>query len=177
MPVDTYLGGVNISNISESTIQTGDITTSITAGGDVIGRDQIINHVTQIKERALTAAEAADKAQAIARQRLAEAVIGYVERMAAIATDDQDALQGGPYRGLQAYTLREAEIFFGRDEAMTALLAAVQRGRLTILHAESGAGKSSLLQAGIQYQLIVQGHVPLPGRHTYPASCPWPDTG
>lgn len=154
------LGGLNLSNISGS-VQTGNIDATITAGGDVVGRDKIINHITQIKARALTAAEEAEKAQQIARQRLAQAVTAYVERIGEIAADDQDALQGGPYRGLKAYTLREAEIFFGRDEAMSSLLAHLQRGRLTILHAESGAGKSSLLQAGIQYQLIVQGHVPL----------------
>ncbi|MEM7032746.1 MAG: hypothetical protein AAF629_24555, partial [Chloroflexota bacterium] len=149
-------GGVDLSN-NQGDIRTGDITTNITGGGDVVGRDKIVNNVTQIKERALTVAEEADKAQEIARQRLAEAVVDYVHRIGEIAADDQDALQGGPYRGLKAYGLSEAEIFFGRDKEMSDLLSHLRQSRLTILHAESGAGKSSLLQAGIQYQLIVQG--------------------
>ncbi|MEM7344198.1 MAG: WD40 repeat domain-containing protein, partial [Chloroflexota bacterium] len=144
---------VGIGNIG------GSITDSIIAGRDV--HQQITNNITRIKERALTAAEEAKTADSIAQQQLAEAVNTYVTNIGEVATDDQDALQGGPYRGLKTYTLQEAEIFFGRDETLSNLLAQLHQGALTILHAESGAGKSSLLQAGLQHQLIIQGHVPL----------------
>ncbi len=39
----TKLGGVEFSSISGSHIQTGDISTTITAGGDVVGRDKVVN--------------------------------------------------------------------------------------------------------------------------------------
>src|SRR5262245_9543754 len=123
------LAGITFSGITGSTIQTGDITTSISAGGDVVGRDKIINNITHLVERALSAVEEAEKGRSIAAQRLAEGVRAYAERVGQIAADHTDALQGGPYRGLLAYTLSEAEIFFGREQAMVELLGHLRRGR------------------------------------------------
>lgn len=65
MADETNIGGVNLSNIQSSTIQTGDIsTTTITAGGDMVGRDKIVN-------QALSVAEEAAKAQGFATKKLA----------------------------------------------------------------------------------------------------------
>jgi hypothetical protein len=41
MSDETKLGGVEFSSISGSHIQTGAISTTITAGGDVVGRDKV----------------------------------------------------------------------------------------------------------------------------------------
>lgn len=41
------------------------------------------------------------------------------------------------------------------------MLDKLDRHRLTILHAESGSGKTSLLQAGLAARLLAQGHLPL----------------
>lgn len=133
---------------------------NITAETYVAG-DQIIQNISHIVERALTAAEEADKARSIVAQRLAEGVSDYARRLQAIATDTADTAGGNPYKGLQSYTLSDAELFYGRDQAIADLLRQLQRGRLTILHSESGAGKSSLLQAGIANRLIGQGHLPV----------------
>src|SRR5688572_25430997 len=57
----TNLGGVEFSNISGSTIQTGDITTTITAGGDVIGRDKIITNIYEAPPPPLPPAEAKER--------------------------------------------------------------------------------------------------------------------
>lgn len=157
----TNIGGVNISGISGGDIHTGDITSTITAEGDVVGRDKIVTNITNIVQQALSAVEEAAKAQASARQKLAEGVGAYAERLRAIALDTSDASAGGPYKGLLAYRLCDAELFFGRDRAIAELLAHLERGPLTVLHAESGAGKSSLLQAGIANRLIGLGHLPV----------------
>ncbi|NJN93097.1 MAG: hypothetical protein HC875_02885 [Anaerolineales bacterium] len=62
---------------------------------------------------------------------------------------------------MSAYRLSDAELFFGRQRAITELIRHLARDRLTILHAESGAGKSSLLQAGLMPRLLGQGHLPV----------------
>lgn len=58
-----------------------------------------------------------------------------------------------PYRGLQAFGEHDAAVFFGREAAATEILqrlsAAVGGPGLLIVSGASGAGKSSLLQAGV----------------------------
>ncbi|WP_329337073.1 hypothetical protein OG866_21865 [Streptomyces sp. NBC_00663] len=58
-----------------------------------------------------------------------------------------------PYRGLASYRREDARWFFGRerstDALLTQLLAAERTGGLVMLVGASGAGKSSLLNAGL----------------------------
>ncbi|MEM7034020.1 MAG: hypothetical protein AAF629_31050, partial [Chloroflexota bacterium] len=122
-------------------------------GGDFKG-NTIVGGDNVTKERDLTTSEEV-------RQALEKAVNGYVSRIHELANNDVDALKGGPYRGLRTYTLREAEIFFGRHEALSSLERQLAQDELTILHAESGAGKSSLLQAGLQKRLINKAYIPV----------------
>jgi|GEM_PF-447957 len=133
---------------------------NITAETYVAG-DQVIQNITQLAARALTAAEEAEKAQEVAARRLAQGVRDYALRLHEIAADESDTATGNPYKGLEAYRLGDSELFYGRDGAITELLNRLQRGRLLILHAESGAGKSSILQAGISPRLLAQGHLPV----------------
>jgi energy-coupling factor transporter ATP-binding protein EcfA2 len=62
-----------------------------------------------------------------------------------------------PYLGLNAFNERDAVFFFGRDDATTAVLermsAELQASGLLVVSGASGAGKSSLLQAGVLPQL------------------------
>ncbi|MBZ6110702.1 MULTISPECIES: WD40 repeat domain-containing protein [Streptomyces] len=68
---------------------------------------------------------------------------------------DSPAAPGGicPYRGLAAYRLEDAGWFFGRERSTDALVAqlraAEDSGGLVMLVGASGAGKSSLLNAGL----------------------------
>ncbi|MCM9078176.1 helix-turn-helix domain-containing protein [Streptomyces spororaveus] len=75
-----------------------------------------------------------------------------------------------PYRGLPAFTAREARWFFGRDRATAELIERVFErigdGPLMLL-APSGAGKSSLLNAGLVPALRA-GDFPMPGSGTWP---------
>ena len=60
---------------------------------------------------------------------------------------------GCPYRGLLPFTESDAEVFYGRErltaELAVKLAAKVHRGGLVVVTGASGAGKSSLLQAGL----------------------------
>ncbi|NJN98302.1 MAG: hypothetical protein HC875_31545 [Anaerolineales bacterium] len=133
---------------------------NITAETYVAG-DQVIQNITQLAARALTTAEEAEKAQEVITRRLAQGIGDYVLRLQKIAADKSDTAGGNPYKGLEAYRLCDAELFYGRDQAIAELLDRLQRSRLTILHSESGAGKSSMLQAGISPRLLAQGHLPV----------------
>jgi hypothetical protein len=65
---------------------------------------------------------------------------------------DTAALEG-PYVGLTFYTQENAALFFGRNTERTVLISNLRAARLTLLYAQSGAGKSSLLRAGVASRL------------------------
>jgi|GEM_PF-1428529 len=136
---------------------TGDLTIS----GDVVGRDKIVQHITQIYERAKTAVEEAAQAQAAEAKVLAEGVLAVAARLQARASDTAAFTETNPYKGLLEYRLSDAEFFFGREQAIRELLQQLERGTLTVLHSESGAGKTSLLQAGLAPRLLAHAHLPL----------------
>jgi WD40 repeat protein len=73
-------------------------------------------------------------------------------------------LTDSPYRGLSAFEAEDEQLFFGRDEAISQVLerlsGALERPKLVALSGVSGAGKSSLLRAGILPRLRRAG---LPG--------------
>jgi hypothetical protein len=145
--------------------------------GDFVGRDKIVvgdvnasimaigdgaQIVYQSIERALTEVELVEQAQAFARRQLAEVVREYVDRLTREAGRAQEAAgRGNPYKALLEYDIDDAALFYGRARAKEALLDRLGRGPLTILHAESGAGKTSLLKAGLMPELLARGHVPL----------------
>ncbi|MEU9085344.1 helix-turn-helix domain-containing protein [Streptomyces sp. NPDC048357] len=76
-----------------------------------------------------------------------------------------------PYRGLPAFTARDAGWFFGRERATAELVERVFErigvGPLMLV-APSGAGKSSLLNAGLVPALRRAGGFPMPGADRWP---------
>ena len=58
-----------------------------------------------------------------------------------------------PYVGLDYYQEKFGAWFFGRDAERDKIITNLQAARLTLLHAESGVGKSSVLRAGVAWQL------------------------
>lgn len=66
-----------------------------------------------------------------------------------------------PYKGLLPFRLSDANHFFGREQAIQELIHTFQDGPMTILHSESGAGKTSLLQAGLTPRLFDLNKVPV----------------
>jgi hypothetical protein len=58
-----------------------------------------------------------------------------------------------PFQGLGFYTEDDARWFFGRATERKIILAHLRTAPLTLLYAESGVGKSSLLRAGVAARL------------------------
>jgi hypothetical protein len=54
-----------------------------------------------------------------------------------------------PYKGPLSYEIEDSEYFFGRDRESDLLLAKILSAKFTLLHAQSGAGKTSLLNARV----------------------------
>ncbi|MDQ1029645.1 WD40 repeat protein [Streptomyces umbrinus] len=54
-----------------------------------------------------------------------------------------------PYRGLSAFRSEDAEWFFGREQVVDDLVTRLKYGRFAAVFGASGAGKSSLLRAGL----------------------------
>ena len=58
-----------------------------------------------------------------------------------------------PYFGLDYYDERFGAWFFGREADGSKIITNLRAARLTLLHAESGVGKTSLLRAGVAWRL------------------------
>ncbi|NJN97899.1 MAG: hypothetical protein HC875_29385 [Anaerolineales bacterium] len=154
------IGSVNFADISGGQIEIGDIRVDIKAEADIVGGNKLVQNITQIQKRALTAAEEAAQSRSLALQQLAAGVSDYAQRLSALAVGDADA--GNPYKGLLAYRLGDARLFYGRDNTIRDLLRIIHRHPLTVLHSESGSGKSSLLQAGLMPHLLADEKPHLP---------------
>ncbi|WP_062433017.1 tetratricopeptide repeat protein [Herbidospora daliensis] len=78
-----------------------------------------------------------------------------------------------PYVGLRAFRAEDAHRFFGRDREAQEVAYHWQANRLTILHGPSGAGKTSLLQAGVLPIVRAESNDVLPvGRVSYRSAFP-----
>jgi WD40 repeat protein len=63
------------------------------------------------------------------------------------------AALASPYPGLTSYTQENAAMFFGRNAERAVLISNLRASRLTLLYAQSGAGKSSVLRASVAAKL------------------------
>ena len=77
-----------------------------------------------------------------------------------------------PYRGLAAFEEQDAAFFFGREETATGLLDRMSRllagPGLLVVSGASGAGKSSLLRAGVLPRIRGAGLASAPGAASWP---------
>ena len=77
-----------------------------------------------------------------------------------------------PYRGLSAFEEQDAPFFFGRETATTELLERMSRllegASLLVVSGVSGAGKSSLLRAGVLQRIRGAGLASVPGAASWP---------
>ncbi|WP_093774150.1 PD40 domain-containing protein [Streptomyces sp. yr375] len=98
--------------------------------------------------------------QRLWERAVADPVVGDVPVAAAEEEEERPAAEGSgvpggvcPYRGLASYREQDARWFFGRERSTDALVAqlraAERTGGLVMLVGASGAGKSSLLSAGL----------------------------
>jgi WD40 repeat protein/transcriptional regulator with XRE-family HTH domain len=79
---------------------------------------------------------------------------------------------GSPYRGLKAFDEQDAGFFFGREAAAIEVLDRMSRSLggagLLVVSGVSGAGKSSLLRAGVLPRLRADGLPAVPGAAWWP---------
>jgi transcriptional regulator with XRE-family HTH domain len=82
------------------------------------------------------------------------------------------AVTGSPYRGLAAFEERDAALFFGREAASGQVLERMARhlagAGLLVVSGVSGAGKSSLLRAGVLPRVRADGLAAAPGAASWP---------
>jgi WD40 repeat protein len=85
---------------------------------------------------------------------------------------DVSGVVDSPYRGLSAFEERDAAFFFGREVAATRVLERLSRELagtgLLVVSGVSGAGKSSLLRAGVLPRLRGAGLASAPGSGSWP---------
>jgi WD40 repeat protein len=67
--------------------------------------------------------------------------------------DNESASRSGPYKGLIPYLEEDAPFFFGRDREQENIISNLMGSRLTLLYGPTGAGKSSVLRAGVAHRL------------------------
>jgi hypothetical protein len=67
-----------------------------------------------------------------------------------------------PYVGPRTFTRQESDRFFGREREARDLLSLVISKRLVLFYAQSGAGKSSLVNTRLVPQLLQEGFLVLP---------------
>src|SRR5690349_4591951 len=68
------------------------------------------------------------------------------------------AITDSPFAGLNYYTENDSKWFFGRDAERQTIVGNLRATRLTLLYADSGVGKSSLLRAGVASKLLELAH-------------------
>ncbi|MFL6207880.1 MAG: hypothetical protein ACJ74W_03480 [Pyrinomonadaceae bacterium] len=68
-------------------------------------------------------------------------------------TDEAAPQRRAPYQGLIPYSEDDAPFFFGREKETRLIIANLFAAPLTLLYGASGVGKSSVLRAGVAYQL------------------------
>jgi WD40 repeat protein/transcriptional regulator with XRE-family HTH domain len=97
---------------------------------------------------------------------------GQVRAAAAAAGPRPGAVTGSPYRGLAVFGEQDAAFFFGREAATAQVLDRMSRHLagtgLLVVSGVSGAGKSSLLRAGVLPRIRAAGLVAGPGAASWP---------
>lgn len=89
-------------------------------------------------------------------------------RRPSLAVDTSPVVdEENPWLGLLAFREANRRFFFGRDEELDDLFRRVRRETLTVLYAQSGLGKTSLLQAGLFPRLREEGFLPVSIRLDY----------
>ena len=92
--------------------------------------------------------------------------------IAAGARPRPGAVTGSPYRGLAAFGEQDAGWFFGREAAAAEVLDRMSRllagTGLLVVSGASGAGKSSLLRAGVLPRIREDGLAAAPGTAAWP---------
>lgn len=154
--------------MASNSIRVGDIAGSVAAIGH--GAQVLVEHLTQHVQQPFSPAEESEKVRLVERRLLTEALIDYAGRLRQqSARESQRERDRNPYMQLVSYDIEHAAWFYGRGDAIRQLMDRLGRHRLTVLHSESGAGKTSLLKAGVMSRLLAAGQLPV---YVRPAQTP-----
>lgn len=93
------------------------------------------------------------------KQFLTQAIVSYQSHLQETLLYELDV--DHPYQSLYAFQIEDAACFFGRSTAIDQLYERILAHRLTIFHARSGAGKTSLINAGLVPRLIRKRYLPI----------------
>lgn len=75
-----------------------------------------------------------------------------------LTADSASVAEGNPYRGLQAFTEDDADVYFGREDLVAEVLARLRNGPgFVSIVGPSGSGKSSAARAGVIPALREEG--------------------
>jgi hypothetical protein len=73
-----------------------------------------------------------------------------------------DQSRANPYPGPDPFTERDSELFFGRYREVLKLASLVRAHYTVLFHSASGAGKTSMVEAGLRPELTRRGCIVLP---------------
>lgn len=141
-------------------------------GGDLGGRDNIVvgdlNHTYAaigagarlIVQMARSRVGEIRREERFVHEQLADGLEAQLDRYRRAGDATAFAPTRNPYRALKSYEIEHAPLFYGRAADIERLWPFLNRP-LTVVRAESGAGKSSLLKAGLAARLLAGGHLPI----------------
>ncbi|MCA9867591.1 MAG: SUMF1/EgtB/PvdO family nonheme iron enzyme [Anaerolineales bacterium] len=141
-------------------------------GAELIGRDKIVvgdltntyaaigAGASLIVHKARSRTGEIRREERLIEERLADALEVRLDRYRRAADAPPFGPTLNPYRALKSYEIEDASHFYGRATDIDHLWRHLNQP-LTVLRAESGAGKSSLLKAGLAARLLAGGHLPI----------------
>lgn len=107
----------------------------------------------------LGAIRAAERRGITLLERSPEALLGELaEELPPRRVEARPPVPARPYKFLASFEADDEAIFFGRDVELTRLGARVLAHPITLIYGESGAGKTSLVQAALAPRLRRAGH-------------------
>lgn len=74
---------------------------------------------------------------------------------------EQTIINGNPWKGLSSYTYQDADRFYGRDQELKDIASVIKQNAFTTLYGISGAGKTSIINAGLFPLLDKQAFLPI----------------
>jgi len=141
-------------------------------GGELVGRDKIVTGdltntyaaigagASLIVQKARSRVGESKREERFIEERLADGLEAQLDHYRRLAQMTAFAPSVNPYRALKSYEIEHAGLFYGRAADIDQLWGYLNRP-LSVVRAESGAGKSSLLKAGLASRLLAGGHLPI----------------